>query len=206
MNQQQRQRIIDRHRDALMRHGHHPNALYWSNKEMQELRFRVLTEIGIKTGDSVLDVGCGFGDLSDYFRRHKIEVDYTGVDLSPDLIQKGQAIYPEAKLFSGDIFDLNPEPASFDYVILSGALNEAMNDDGEYAQSVIKQMYQTCRKAVAFNLLNAENKWVANRPDLQSFHPEEMISFCQSLGGHCLLRQDYLDNDFTIQLFHRIPN
>ena len=206
MDQQQRQRIIDRHRDALTRHGHHPNALYWSNKEIQELRFRVLAEIGIKTGDSILDVGCGFGDLFSYLCHQKIDVNYTGVDLSPDLIKEGQTIYPEAKLFSGDIFDLDPEPASFDYVVLSGALNEAMNDNGEYARSVITRMHQTSHKGMAFNLLNAENKWVANRPDLQSFYPEEMISFCQSLGGHCLLRQDYLDNDFTIQLFHRTPN
>ncbi len=66
MNKQQRQRIINRHKDSMLRHGYHPNALYWSTKEMQELRFKVLADIGIQSGDSVLDVGCGFGDLLGY--------------------------------------------------------------------------------------------------------------------------------------------
>lgn len=198
MTLEKRQRIIDRHRDALLRHGYSANALYWSNRDIQELRFQVLLEIGIPTGSSVLDVGCGFGDLYGFMKRQKIDSNYTGIDLSAELIEKGAEHYPQANFFCGDLFDFKPAPQSYDYVLLSGALNEAMDDAGEYAKRVIKTMYQTCRKRVAFNLLNANDKQIANSWNLQSFFPNEMLTFCQQLNRNCQLRDDYLDNDFSV--------
>lgn len=200
MDSEQRLRIVNRHRDALQRHGHHPHALYWSSKAIQELRFQVLLNIGISNGDSVLDVGCGFGDLADYLKRQGLTIDYTGIDLSPDLIEAGQQTYTGIRLLEGDLFEFNPPAQSYDYVLLSGALNEAFNDEGEYARSIIERMFKTCRKGVAFNLLNRENDWVASRPDLQSFFPEEMRQYCRALSDKVQLRSDYLDNDLTIYL------
>jgi len=198
MTPEKRKRIIDRHRDALLRFGYSANALYWSNREIQELRFQILLEIGIPSGSSVLDVGCGFGDLYGYMKRQAIETNYTGIDLSAELLAKGAELYPGANFFCGDLFDFKPAAESFDYVLLSGALNEVMDDNGEYAKRVITSMYQTCRKGLAFNLLNANEEWLAKSYDLQSFIPSEMLSFCQQLGGDCQLRDDYLSNDFTI--------
>ena len=43
-------------------------SLGWGNEETQKVRFKVLMEIsGLQITDSVLDVGCGYGDLSYYF-------------------------------------------------------------------------------------------------------------------------------------------
>ncbi len=200
MTPEQRKRIVARHSDSLLRHGHSPNALYWSTREIQELHFELLCDIGIQSGDSLLDVGCGFGDLKAYLARAGIEVDYQGVDLSPHLIEKGRTLYPAINLFEGDLFDFNPAPLSFDYVMLSGALNEPMKDGGAYARNVIRRMYESCRQGLAFNLLNAEHEWTANRFDLQSFLPQEMLAFCQGLGAQCRLHDDYLDNVFTLYL------
>jgi len=200
MTPEQRKRIIARHRDALLRHGHSAKALYWSNTAIQEIRFQVLMEIGIQNGDRLLDVGCGFGDLFAYLKRQQIVTDYCGIDLSPDLITAGKNLYPQARFFCGDLFDLAPQPHTYDYVLLSGALNENMKDSGTYARRVIERMYQICHKGVALNLLDANNPWLANRNDLQSFMPDEMLAYCQSLGANCELRQDYLDNDFTVYL------
>ena len=41
-----------------------PESLGWSNYSAQQERFRVIKEIGIESEDSVLDVGCGYGDFS----------------------------------------------------------------------------------------------------------------------------------------------
>ncbi|MDQ7001531.1 MAG: SAM-dependent methyltransferase, partial [Ghiorsea sp.] len=64
MDLRQRQRIVDKHRDSFTRYGYHPNALYWSGRDIQEARFEVLANIGIQPHDSLLDVGCGFGDFN----------------------------------------------------------------------------------------------------------------------------------------------
>ncbi len=197
MKKEQRKRIVDRHRDSLLRHGYHPNALYWSSREIQEIRFEVLAGIGIKSGDSVLDVGCGFGDFKRWFERQGGELKYTGIDLSPDLLAEGEKRHPGATLLCGDLFDMDFSEQSFDWVILSGALNEQLGDSGKYARRVIKRMVALCRKGVAFNLLDARH---INAHDLQSHQPEEMLVWCLGLCPDCMLHDDYLKNDFTIHM------
>ena len=197
MKKEQRKRIVDRHRDSLKRHGYHPNALYWSSREIQEIRFRVLAKIGIESGDSVLDVGCGFGDFKDWMKGQGRDISYTGVDLSPDLIHVAREKYPETALFCGELGDFDYASASFDWVVLSGALNEQLHDDGVYARRMIASMFNLCRKGVAFNLLDARH---LNAHDLQSFYPKEITNYCSSLSLNIKVIDDYLDNDFTIYM------
>ncbi|MDT8377038.1 MAG: class I SAM-dependent methyltransferase [Mariprofundaceae bacterium] len=197
MKKEQRKRIVDRHRDSLKRFGYHPNALYWSSCEIQEIRFRILAEIGIRSGDSVLDVGCGFGDFRQWFEKRYGRIDYTGIDLSPDLLAEAGRRHAGARFFEGDLFDMDFDSRSFDWVILSGAMNENLHDDGAYARMVIEQMYVLCRKGVAFNLLDARH---LKAHDLQSHQPEEILTWCRTLSPDCTLVDDYLDNDFTIYM------
>ncbi|MDQ6998022.1 MAG: class I SAM-dependent methyltransferase [Mariprofundus sp.] len=197
MKKEQRKRIVDRHRDSLTRYGHHANALYWSSREIQETRFRVLSEIGIETGDSLLDVGCGFADFKSWIEEQGRAVAFTGIDLSPDLIRVAKEKHPDAKLLCGELFDFHFEAQSFDWVILSGAMNEQLHDQGEYARKMIASMFALCGKGLAFNMLDART---LKAHDLQSVEPQEMLEYCQSLCADVQLRDDYLPNDFTIYM------
>jgi len=197
MNKQLRKRIVDRHSDSLKRFGYHPNALYWSNKKIQELRFKVLAAIGVQSGHSVLDVGCGFADLSSWFALENTEVDYTGIDISPHLIEVAKGRHSHLDLFVGELKDGNFKARSFDWILLSGALNEPYSDKGKYTRKTIKEMYRLCRHGVAFNLLNEH---AVKAYDLQSFEPEAVLEYCETLSANCELRTDYLDNDFTIYM------
>lgn len=197
MKKEQRKRIVDRHRDSLKRHGYHPNALYWSSREIQEIRFRVLTEIGIKSGDSVLDVGCGFGDYKSWMKGQGRDICYAGIDLSPDLIRVARKKHPDAALFCGELSDFDFAARSFDWVVLSGALNEQLHDEGAYARKMISSMFALCQKGLAFNLLDARH---LKAHDLQSFEPEEILIYCNGLTPNVKVIDEYLDNDFTIYM------
>ena len=196
----QRRCIVDRHRDSLARFGHAPAALYWSSREVQELRFQVLCDIGIAAGDSVLDIGCGFADLKGWIEHWRCPVGYTGIDLSPDLLEVAAREYPDARLVRGDVFDLKVPPASYDWVMLSGALSEPLGDEGRYAKAAIARMYLLARKGVAFNMLDARTRILFSF-GLQRFDPADMLAYCRSLSPHCLLHDDYLENDFTIWMY-----
>jgi len=197
MKKEQRKRIVDRHRDSLTRYGHHPNALYWSSQRIQEIRFQVLADIGVAAGDSVLDVGCGFADFKTWLQTKAMAVDFTGVDLSPDLIRVAGDKHPDATLLCGELFDFHFKATSFDWVILSGAMNEALYDDGVYARKMIAAMFALCGKGLAFNMLDARTLKVH---DLQSVDPQEMLIYCRTLCDHVTLQDDYLANDFTIYM------
>ncbi len=198
MEAEQRRRILCAHRDSLRRYGYSPWALYWSNREVQERRFQVLFEAGIQPGQSLLDVGCGFGDLAAWLERQGCPVDYTGIDLSPDLLAEGRQRHPGLRLLEGDLFDLDPAPRAFDWVVLSGTLNRDLGDDGAYARRLIPRMWDACRLGIAFNLLDARHEPTASRWDLQSFHPEEILTLVRRFASRVELRDGYLDNDFTI--------
>jgi len=197
MKKEQRKRIVDRHRDSLTRYGYHPNALYWSSREIQEIRFRVLAEIGIESGDSILDVGCGFADFNRWIVEQGKPVCFTGIDLSPDLIRVARGKHPDAELLCGELADFDFKSGSFDWVILSGAMNEQLHDGGSYARRMIAAMYDLCRKGVAFNMLDARH---LRAHDLQSVDPYQMLDYCTALCPDVELHDDYLANDFTIYM------
>lgn len=195
---EQRQRIISRHRHSIWQHGYQVQALYWENREVQQLRFEVLLDCGIKSGDSILDVGCGFADFYHFLTQRGLSVDYTGIDLSPDMIESAQAQAPQLKLFQGDLFDFNPDDLSYDWVILSGALNEPLKDDGLYLRTMLPRLFACCRKGIAFNLLNAAYPWRAQQLyTLQPYLIDEVVAQLKQLSQNVQTRQDYLETDVS---------
>ena len=198
IDQEQRQRIIASQRDAWQRFGFHPNALFWSNKEIQELRFQVLLQAGIQAGDTLLDVGCGFGDFAAWLEGQGRAVDYTGLDLSAELLAEGHKRYPDIKLHEGDLFEFDPPHNSYHWLTLSGTLNRDHGDGGEYARSVIDRMYRACSIGIAFNLLDSRHPWTEGRWDLQSFLPNDIATLAAKLSPHYQILDDYLANDFSV--------
>lgn len=200
MEAKQRQCIVNRHRNAYNNHGFNAHALNWSSKEYQYLLFDVLLDIGVEPGSKVFDFGCGFGDLCGYFAEKGIDVDYTGIDLSPELLNEARYRHTDATLFEGDLFELDPSPQSFDYVFASGSLSEPLEDGGDYTRHTIHRLFESCRKGLAFNLLDAAHEWTASRFDLQSFDADEMLEWCRTLTPDVELVRGYADNSFTLYL------
>lgn len=217
LSDKQRLRIKTRHRNSVEQFGYQPQALYWSSREIQEIRFKKLSELlplnakqenGRPSAWSILDVGCGFADLKEYLYQHGFEVDYYGIDLSEAVAESAQNLHPGIQIQVGDIFDVAPKADSYDFVLLSGALNEVVETEiegtaqhqGRYAKAVIRKMYDTCRYGVAFNLLDARNPWIQSRPDLQSFLPQEIVEYCKSFAARVRWSDGYLENDFTVYL------
>ncbi len=220
----QRLRIQTRHRVSIENYGYQPQALFWSTQEIQEIRFQKLIEMLPQTcfqsasleanqAWSLLDVGCGFADLQRYMNKQQLFPDYTGIDVSPDMVRGAKGMAPELNVFEGELSDFDYVAEQFDYVMLSGALNEVVeteveglaNQQGDYARSMLRQMYDISRLGVAFNLLDRRFAWHETRTDLQSFYPQEIIEYCQSFASQVTLIEGYLENDFTVYL-HKQPN
>ena len=74
----------------------------WGSRRSQFRRYEVVRDdCGIASGDSVLDWGCGTGDLYWYLHDHGLDVSYTGVDVVPEMIRLAKENkVPNAKLHS----------------------------------------------------------------------------------------------------------
>lgn len=100
---------------------------------------------------TVLDVGCGTGDLYEYLLQFE-DVAYTGVDIFEKGIEKAKVKFPNGLFLVGDFLDLNLTP--FDYVFSSGAMTTKLdNDNYQILFSWVKKMWKLAKKGVVFNLL-----------------------------------------------------
>ena len=112
----------------------------------RDMSSQVAGWIGIKPGDTVLDVGCGSGELTFYLANATDDVIYTGVDLDAPLLeraqQKADAYAGGCKLsfVQGNALELPFADASFD-VVVSQTLFTSVAD----YEKVMQEMRRVCR-------------------------------------------------------------
>jgi ubiquinone/menaquinone biosynthesis C-methylase UbiE len=138
-------------------YGEDGGNLFWSDKENQYKRFKLLSDIGILNEATILDVGVGFGDLLDYFEESNIKPEkYLGIDVVPAIIQIAKKKHTEYPFYVRDIVKEPFPENSFDFCIGSGlfALND--KDWSESVVNLVKSMYNTCKKGVAVNFLSGK--------------------------------------------------
>lgn len=206
---------IDYYQGLLARHGENYLSLDWNSPESQKLRFQVLKEIfvyGRKAFNiSVLDLGCGFGDLYGFFKaeglltRHHIK--YTGFDIFSDFVEIAKKKYPDARFELKDILEEENLP-KFDYIFSSGVFNIRTTDvEGhlEFVRAMLQRMYDLAVCGVSVNFLSEGGLPISDPEDLNSgryyyFKPDRILNFCRSIGGRYILRHDYHPGDFTVYL------
>ena len=173
------------------------DILDWASAHTQEARFAVLPRFLDLTGKSLLDVGCGLGDLLTYFERHKLAVDYTGVDILPAMVQAASERHPHGRFICGDVFQASPfGPGSFDVVFCSGTFNLNLGNNMEFLPDALARFFELSRRYVVFNLLHKRSASF----DLKYFHydPDEVLAMLKPLNCHTHIVDDYLPNDFTV--------
>src|SRR3989344_8669342 len=83
--------------DNYEKHGVAPEALSWKGNGAAHQRFRqVWAEIDFND-KSVLDIGCGFGEMGRFLTKRYENVDYTGVDIVPEFITEARKQNPGLK-------------------------------------------------------------------------------------------------------------
>ena len=100
-------------------HGYHPASL-GCPKGRQKLRFETLAKY-VKSGDNILDFGCGFGDLALFLEEKGLDVTYTGCDVVPEFIDVARKNYANGSFY---LLSLGEIPVGFyDVIIASGVFN-----------------------------------------------------------------------------------
>jgi SAM-dependent methyltransferase len=76
---------------------------------------------------SILDIGCGLGDLTDLFRRCNEGGDVTGWDISPTAVEKAQERFSEIRFESKNILT-DPIDQKYDLITISEILWYILDD------------------------------------------------------------------------------
>lgn len=182
--------------DLVKRYGIDVRSLNWGSVEGQRRRFAVLAESGDWHRQRILDVGCGLGDLYAWSLEENLQLAYTGIDLTPQMIEAAQQRFPGVDFLQGDALDAIAELPKFDYIISSGIFTY---HDEKFLQRFVQSLFPHASTALVFNALSAQ----ASDQEAGEFYadPQATLEFCQQFTPQVKLREDYHPRDFTIYMY-----
>ena len=188
----------------------HHDILDWAAEETQEVRFDVLTRCVDLQDKSLLDVGCGLGDLCTFLLRRRIHVDYCGVDLVEEMLLKAASHHPARQFACVDVFGLSRADSLevlgrkpnelFDVVFCSGTLNLNLGNNMEFLPRSLRSMYELAGETLVVNFL--ANKGYSSDPTYFNYSPLVVTKLVGNLFPDAAvdLRDTYLPNDFTLAI------
>lgn len=190
--------IFKYHREMLARFGPDSNlALGWRDKRSQLVRFDALMEINDLNGHSILEAGCGTGDLFNFLmERYPDITSYTGIDFIPEMIDEARDRIISPKAHFWPVSFMSTILPQADYVFASGSLNYASSEPG-YIYRAISHLFQLARRGLGFNLL----RHITKEGMLAAYDPEDIIAFCRTLSDCVVLKDDYDKEDFTVFVY-----
>jgi SAM-dependent methyltransferase len=171
-------------------------ALLWSSREGQAVRFEVIARALDLTGRTLLDVGCGRADLLVHLlERGTAPAHYTGLEMMPAAIRSARRRrLADCRIVAGD-FVREPETMAVgaEVVVFSGSLNTLSRPQ---FYRTLTAAWAVARRALAFNFL-CSRFWCGE--DWLTWHRKQtVLAFCRSLGGEPRAVDGYLRGDCTI--------
>ncbi len=206
MDEREKKSIIDLYEKRLDNYGRDVKTVGWRSRSQQYARFEALYRIGDLTNKSVLDIGCGFGDLYDFFKRKKNQIQsYKGIDLSSKMIEKAKNIHSESKDVKFEVMDLSKlnidvlMKEKYDYIFASGIFSYPLKNNISYFQDLLYKMFKICNLGVAVNMLSSYVDY--KDKNLYYFVPEDVFSYGKSLTKRVSLIHNYMPYEFTFYLY-----
>lgn len=196
-------KLLQFYRDNLNTYKDGYKATGWGNPIIQHHNFLLAAEIeGLKSGVRILDVGCGLGDFYTFLKARGIDVDYTGVDISSEMIAEAKVRHPDGTFYQQDLITA-PLEEQFDYVFCSGTLNIRLENHDDWLKAMIATLYDHCICGISFNLLSQHH--AQDREDFQhsgDFYfaePAAIFNYCQTLSRRVSL--NHSDNIETFNVY-----
>lgn len=192
---------IARYQSRYAEFGYDPRTLGWT-KGRQRVRFAAALERIGTSFDSILDVGCGFGDLFPYLRELGWKGDYLGIDIVPELIAEGRARFGKlgAKFACVDI-TMDDVEMQADVAVAIGTFNHRLRQDNlQFVQDTLSAMWKRSTSAIAADFLSTS----ADRPrdDLYYADPGDIMKLGLGWSRRVVLNHGYMPFEFNLQVWH----
>jgi SAM-dependent methyltransferase len=200
MHPDDKKKIINRYLERVQRFGH-GSAAIGEPPDRQSFYYHFMLSVdGFNREDSILDVGCGYGDLQRFLEQSGWAGRYCGVDINSELLAEGKRRYPDADLRLHDIQESNVGEM-FDWCFSCHVLTSDTEQVYylDYLKEMLESMWAHCRKGVVFNLLSPLADFtnpIHNRPQFS-----DVLAIITRLTNRFTLRHDYMPFEFTLQLY-----
>jgi SAM-dependent methyltransferase len=183
---------------SLSEHGESPKALLWGNYKIAATRYRELVTDLPLDGKTILDAGCGMGDLLPFIYAKATDFKYLGADTNSGFVEIAKKRYEGHEFVVADPFSENI--GRFDVVISSGVLNGNVEDWMEKRKQAITSLFGITNEIFAFNM-SGSLKPIPSTPITAFADLQEVFTFCAGLSPKIILRNHYSNRGFTIIMF-----
>ena len=184
--------------------GATPKGVDWNSLESQEIRFKQLCQvINLEKDFSVLDYGCGFASMYNYLVDRFFEYQYTGFDISVEMIRKALELNSNKSNFKVIQNENELNELSFDFALASGVFNVKLNNDSEiwqqYIENEVEKLNTLSKRGFSFNMLTKYSDREYCKDYLHYADPEFWFARCKTrYSRNVALLHDYDLYEFTI--------
>ena len=203
MRTEDKERINQRYAERLAKYGATVESLALGGKERQYLRFDVLCGVSDLNGKSILDVGCGFGDLVAFLEERGIRFkEYVGVDINPELIAEAERRHGTKENVRFAVQDVTEEgfDERFDIVVAGSVFNNRLSEENmQFIERILPRLFRIAKEGVAINFMTDYVDFKS--PDVYHYSPEKVFAVCKRLTKRVALRHDYPLYDFAVYLY-----
>lgn len=173
----------------------------WVDTLQQAVQFEVMLDLSIPAEASVLDAGCGVGDLLGVLVEDGFSGPYTGIDLLPDFVTEAESRFsdrPATRFWTGDVADFSS--SQYDFVFASGLFDYKGEVSLNNFRRTVTSLFNLTQKVLVFN---GYYQLPPHRLDMWAVSLDYAIALCQSLSPYFKLRVDYAPGHFTAFIFKR---
>jgi SAM-dependent methyltransferase len=193
------QNTIDRYTKRYDSFGKDIKTLGWGSEEQQIYRFKNTIQAVNFNDKSILDIGCGFGDYSNFLKKQSINIkSYTGWDINPVLIEEANVKASELDTFS--VFNLANDPIEsyinkYDIGVMLGLLNFNLGSTSvnwEYSKMMLKQAFALVNHVLIVDFISSKLFRGYPTEDFIYYHnPSQVVDFALELTDNVVLKHNY---------------
>jgi SAM-dependent methyltransferase len=190
--------------DKILKNGLTPQGVDWNSAESQNLRFEILSaDINNYSSFSVVDYGCGYGSMFDFYKKRYNDFTFYGYDISEEMINNAKEIHKN-DINSKWYTEFNDVPDA-DFVIASGIFNVRLeNSEKEWFEYIIDTLNVINNKAIkgfSFNMLTHYSDVEYMKDYLYYADPLFIFDYCKrNFSRYVALKHDYPLYEFSISI------
>lgn len=180
--------------DCLNRHGFCAEGVGWGSAETQRKRFEAMNLWSLWPWGSLLDVGCGLGDLVLFLKEKGQDCrdTYIGIDAMPEMVEEARHRHAGWRF---EVCPLEKWERKADVVMASGIFTTS--PDGVYAQNLICWLWALTNRVLMFNCLLKTHHSPKGANEFSTI-AANTAQFCSFFSKNVRVRLDYHPRDFTV--------
>ena len=195
------QAALERYSSRFKIYGENAKSLGWGSLSDQILRFSQVAKLLPNEIEGVLDIGCGFADLLNYFLTKKINFkNYCGIDITEEFIKVAINNYSKKdniEFYISDLENFNSIKSKniFSTSIMLGLLNFNLGSyekNMKYTKHMIEKAFSFTKDTLIVDFLSINTTETYPKETKVFYHdPSTILNFALTLTPKVKIIHDY---------------